>query len=90
MTPENFVYWLQGFFEISGTKNITAEQAKVIKDHLDLVFEKKTPDRKVLAESEEADDDEEDLLEKIAKQSTSRQMYPSRAPSSFLRSRTYC
>lgn len=44
MTPENFIYWLNGFFEISGSKNLTDEQVQIIKDHLRLVLEKKTPD----------------------------------------------
>lgn len=38
MTSENFTYWLQGFFEISKTNELTAEQVKEIKDHLKLVF----------------------------------------------------
>lgn len=44
MTPENFVYWINGFFEISGSKTLTEEQVQVVKDHLNLVLTKKTPD----------------------------------------------
>jgi len=40
MTPENFCYWLQGFFEISGSNEMTSEQAMTVKRHLDLVFHK--------------------------------------------------
>jgi hypothetical protein len=52
MTPNDFCYWLQGFIEINDAdpnkdKNITEYQVQVIKDHLNLVFEKKTPDRYV-------------------------------------------
>lgn len=48
MTAENFAYWLQGYFELSASKDgLDAEQVKVIEDHLKLVFEKITPDRKV-------------------------------------------
>lgn len=43
MSPENFVYWLNGFFEISGSKTLTEEQVQVLKDHLKLVLTKKTP-----------------------------------------------
>lgn len=50
MTPENFCYWLQGFFEINGAKSIenwnkslSCEQVNEIKNHLDLVFNKVTP-----------------------------------------------
>jgi len=58
MTPENFVYWLQGYFEINdaagasttsvtpGTlKYLNEKQIQVIRDHLKLVLEKKTPVR---------------------------------------------
>lgn len=45
MTPENFVYWLQGFFEINGTGAITSSQAHVISDNLKLVLNKVTADR---------------------------------------------
>jgi hypothetical protein len=44
MTPENFVYWVQGFFEISGSETLSKEQVQVIKDHLSLVLTKKTPE----------------------------------------------
>lgn len=42
MTPQEFCYWLQGFLEVSGAKEIKAEQLKSIKDHLALVFVKVT------------------------------------------------
>lgn len=51
MTPEQFTYWLQGFFEIMNigseedTEGIHPEQAKIIRDHLNSVFKKETPDR---------------------------------------------
>lgn len=44
MTAEQFAYWLQGFAEIQRTPP-TGEQWFIIKDHLDLVFNKVTPDR---------------------------------------------
>lgn len=55
MTPENFVYWLQGYFELCeiGEKGetyypeIKGDQVKVIRDHLKLVFDKKTPIYKI-------------------------------------------
>lgn len=46
MTPEQFIYWLQGYAEISD-KAPTEKQWEVIKDHLKLVFDKQTPDRSV-------------------------------------------
>lgn len=41
ISPENFCYWLQGFFEITGgisNEGITLAQVNVIKKHLALVF----------------------------------------------------
>lgn len=38
MTSRDFVYWLQGFFEISGTDKVSPEQVKVIRNHLNMVF----------------------------------------------------
>lgn len=49
MTPENFCYWLQGFFEINRKNtltpfiNITPSQSLEIENHLKLVFHKVTP-----------------------------------------------
>lgn len=40
MDPENFVYWLQGFFEITGKPvSLNEEQTKMVKDHLEYVFQ---------------------------------------------------
>jgi hypothetical protein len=38
MNSIDFCFWLQGYFEISGNTVINAEQAGIIKDHLNLVF----------------------------------------------------
>jgi len=38
MYSHDFCYWLQGYFEISGTKMISEEQAEIIQNHLNLVF----------------------------------------------------
>ena len=42
MNAEHFIYWLQGFFELSGAATLNEEQVKVIKEHIALVLEKKT------------------------------------------------
>ena len=47
MTTENFAYWLQGFMEISNTKELDERKTQIIKDHLALVFKKVTPDRDI-------------------------------------------
>lgn len=44
MTPEQFVYWLQGFSELSQTAP-TERQWVTIQDHLAQVFNKQTPVR---------------------------------------------
>lgn len=39
MNSKDFVYWLQGFFELSEpNKALTPEQVQIIKNHLKLVF----------------------------------------------------
>lgn len=38
MGSRDFIYWLQGFFEISNAETITEEQTIMIKKHLNLVF----------------------------------------------------
>lgn len=44
MTPEQFCYWLQGFAEITPAAPDWA-QWTIIRDHLQTVFKKETPDR---------------------------------------------
>lgn len=50
MTPEQFCYWLQGYFELKQTidhrDGATPETMKVIEDHLKTVFVKVTPTAK--------------------------------------------
>lgn len=38
MNTIDFCFWLQGYFEIHGKAEISAEQAEIIKNHLNLVF----------------------------------------------------
>jgi hypothetical protein len=38
MRSTEFAYWLQGFFELSETNEITPRQVEIIKNHLKLVF----------------------------------------------------
>jgi hypothetical protein len=45
MTPEQFVYWLQGALEIMDPKQLDEKQIQVIKDHIALVLKKETPKR---------------------------------------------
>jgi len=42
MSPESFCFWLQGYFKISGRKELTSEQVAVVQEHLNLVFKKIT------------------------------------------------
>jgi hypothetical protein len=50
MTTEQFTYWLQGFFEISDVKTLDEKQVQIIKDHLNSVFNKQTPNRNSIEE----------------------------------------
>ena len=43
MTPRDFAYWLQGFFEVADTDDVKPEQIRMIKEHLSLVLTKVTP-----------------------------------------------
>lgn len=45
MTTDAFCYWLNGFFELSNSNTLSSKQVQQIKDHLNLVFNKVTPDR---------------------------------------------
>lgn len=48
MKSEEFAFWLNGALELNPEmleKGMTPTQVKIIKDHLDLVFNKVTPDR---------------------------------------------
>lgn len=38
MTSRDFVYWLQGFMEISDTSVLDARQFRIVQNHLNLVF----------------------------------------------------
>ena len=42
MTTDNFCYWLQGFFELTDSSELTPEQVEMIKEHLSLTMTKKT------------------------------------------------
>ena len=55
MTPDQFVYWLQGYLELEDAKNchitsdgphtsLNPDQVKVIQDHIRLVLTKATPE----------------------------------------------
>jgi len=46
-SPQDFCCWLQGFVELQDSDSISDKQWLVIKDHLKLVFDKKTPDRSI-------------------------------------------
>ena len=61
MNYEQFAIWLQGFFEISNAETVNREQTQIIKDHLALLFEKKTPVRK-----EKIEDESSEQLKKLA------------------------
>ena len=43
MTAEQLVYWLNGYFELSGATTLNEAQVKMLKEHLGLVVKKVTP-----------------------------------------------
>lgn len=45
MAHEQFCIWLHGYLEISGVKTLGEKELQVVKDHLNLFFDKQTPDR---------------------------------------------
>jgi GH43 family beta-xylosidase len=45
MTPEQFIFWLNGYLEIENPKEINEKQVQIIKDHIALVLKKETPNR---------------------------------------------
>lgn len=42
MEQRDFIYWLQGFLEISDPETISTEKVKIIKEHIALVLNKET------------------------------------------------
>lgn len=66
MDPKEFAYWLQGYFEIEDPKTLDKKQVQIIKDHLDLVFKKVTPSRRVKIKSDFTKKvDKEKLMEDV-------------------------
>lgn len=62
MTTEQFAYWLKGFFEIENPKgSLDERKVQIIKDHLNLVFHKVTPNR------DEKSSDKSSLIEELKK-----------------------
>jgi hypothetical protein len=45
MTSENFIFWLNGFIELTDPKILDEKQIQIIKDHIALVLKKETPVR---------------------------------------------
>ncbi len=43
MEAKDFCYWLNGYLEMSETKELSEKQLQILKDHLALVFNKVTP-----------------------------------------------
>ena len=38
MNSIDFCFWLQGFFEMSGSNSMTDDQVEILKNHLNLTF----------------------------------------------------
>lgn len=49
MQDRDFIYWLQGYLELSEANiGLTLRQVEIIKDHIALVMKKETPPRQQL------------------------------------------
>ena len=88
MNYEQFAIWLHGFLEISNAEEINKEQTQIIKDHLALLFEKKTPDR-----SKKKEEDSLEHLKKLAEEIEKRRPkdteYPEYPPFAPMPTPTY-
>lgn len=43
MNERDFIYWLQGFLELSEAESLNEKQIQIVKDHIELVLKKETP-----------------------------------------------
>ena len=69
LSPEQFVYWLQGFMEMANPQTLTEEQVKMLKEHLLLVFTKVVPVQQVQVSPKPVFDDvTREILQKLREQ----------------------
>ena len=59
MKSTEFCYWLQGFFELSESNQLTSRQVEIIQNHLKLVF------RHEIDPSYTSDPKEQEILQNI-------------------------
>jgi hypothetical protein len=52
MTSQEFVYWLNGFLELSEAKTLDERQLKIVREHVSLVLTKVTPTGVPMSEEE--------------------------------------
>lgn len=65
MDQTAFCYWLQGFFEMTDADILSKKQVRMIKEHLQLVFEKRTSQITNPTEDEKTED-EKKIIEWIS------------------------
>lgn len=66
MSPENFVYWLQGFIELDETESVegfSVRQRRLIENHLKLVLENKSDSYDELKDKDKKCEDEEEYCD---------------------------
>lgn len=69
MTERDFIYWLNGFLELANPNTLNSTQVQIIKDHINLVMKKETPDR--IHPLRKSDDEKrESLVEGLLKSSS--------------------
>ena len=70
MKSDDFCYWLNGFFDLTDAKEMSAEQTKVLREHLAMVF-----DQKVKPVSDFASKKDLDARSRTLRNSNKSQLY---------------
>jgi hypothetical protein len=92
MTEQEFTRWLQGWVELENGKTPTADQWKMIVDHLKLVYQKVTPelDDNSVWEDKKVNEEDKTVVKKSSTLDDLLEMYkkfpvmPSPAPTPFM------
>lgn len=72
MKSRDFCYWLQGFFELSGSPSLDSNQVEAIRNHLNMVFAHEI-------DPSFGGPEEQDLLNQLHKPSASEGKRPGRS-----------
>lgn len=76
MTPRDFVYWLQGFLELSGSTALTVKQVNMIKKHMALVLTNVTDEPSTEDAGTKPLTAQEELAEELRRQAADSECAP--------------